>query len=96
MKFFQKNKGTILFILLFIAGIYFYENFFKSDVALVEEGASAETIGNDIIALDASLQRVTLDLSLFDTPTYKALTDFTPVIIPQPVGRSHPFNPIGK
>jgi hypothetical protein len=96
MKSFEKNKGTWMAIIIFILVIILYKTFFQADQAIVEEGASAAAIGNDIIALDQSLSNVTLDLSLLNTPTYRALVDFSPTITPQPVGRNHPFDPIGK
>jgi len=83
-------------IILFVIFIMAYKTFFPSDQAVADQGADATAIGNDIIALDQSLSKVTLDLSLFNTSTYKALVDFSPTVTPQPVGRAHPFNPIGK
>ncbi|MBX4189362.1 hypothetical protein KW785_02075 [Candidatus Parcubacteria bacterium] len=97
MKSLEKNKGTLIAIILFVLVIIFYNFFFKADQAISEEGVTAETIGNDIIALDQSLEAVTLDTAgLFNTPAYRALADFSPKLSPQPVGRAHPFDPVGK
>ncbi len=96
MKSLEKNKGTIIALILFALVMVFYQVFFKAEEAVVDQGASAAAVGNDIIALGRSLDDVTLDLTLFNSPLYRALVDFSPNLVPQPVGRSHPFDPVGK
>jgi hypothetical protein len=96
MKSFEKNKGTWIAVIVFIMVIILYKLFFQADQTIVDQGASAAAVGDDIIAMDQSLSQVTLDLSLLNTPTYRALVDFSPTLTPQPVGRTRPFDPVGK
>jgi hypothetical protein len=42
-----------------------------------------------------SLQSVTLNDSLFSSPSFQALKDFTTPITSEPVGRNDPFAPVG-
>jgi hypothetical protein len=96
MKTFSKNKGTWAAVLIFIAVIFLYKTFFAGDTSLEDQGAAASAVGDDILAMQARLDSVNLDLSLFSSPDYQALVDFSPILPTEPVGRAHPFDPLGK
>ncbi len=96
MKSLSNNKGTIVAVILFLAVIFVYHSFFAGTNTIEDQSASAEAAGNDILALEQSLDNVNLDLSLFSSPTYQALVDYSPVLPTLPIGRAHPFDPIGK
>lgn len=95
MKTLQKNKGMLLAIALFIAVIFFYNSFFKGETMPAEE-ASASAVGTDLVNLFNTLQAVSLTTDLFSSPAYRGLTDFSAEIPDQPVGRTNPFDPIGR
>jgi hypothetical protein len=96
MKSLSNNKGTIVAVILFLAVIFVYRSFFASTDSVTDQSASAESAGNDILALEQSLDNVNFDLALFSTPTYRALVDYSPVLPTLPIGRPHPFDPIAK
>ncbi len=101
MKALQKNKSIVIAIILFLVAIYVYKTFFVVDPLLQDDsGITAEAlgvdVGSDLVALNASLQAVTLDTSLFGTPAYKTLIDFSSELGEQPTGRRNPFAIIGS
>jgi hypothetical protein len=92
MKALKDNKGTVIAVILVIIGLFVYKSFFSSSAAVDDTATAA--VGSDVIALNARLQTVTLSQTVFTTPAYKALIDFTTPIPVQPVGRANPFDPI--
>lgn len=94
MQTIKNNKGILISIIIFIAGIWIYKSFFApSDV--IELDTSGKAIGNDILELNSNLQTVTLDKTLFGTTAYKSLVDFSTTVPLQPIGRTNPFAIIG-
>lgn len=97
MKALQKNKFTILAIVIFLIVIFFYNTFIKENQVIVEEGNEvAQAIGADLLALSEELRQVSLETELFTTKLYMALTDFSNPIPPQPIGRTNPFDLLGR
>jgi hypothetical protein len=97
MKALQKNKFTILAIVIFFVVIFFYNSFIKENQVIVEEGSeAAQAIGADLLALSDELRQVNLGTELFTTKLYLALTDFSNPIPPQPIGRANPFDLLGR
>ncbi len=97
MKALQKNKFTLLAIVVFFIVIFFYNTFVKENKVMVEEGSeAAQTVGADLLALSDELRQVTLNTELFSTKLYLALTDFSTPLPPQPVGRTNPFDLFGR
>lgn len=96
MKSLEKNQGVVLTILLVIGGIFVYRTFFATpiDPTLVAPDITTQGPGKDVVDLYQSLQSVTLDTSLFSSPGYRSLVDFTTPISPQPIGRRNPFDKI--
>ncbi|RJQ34136.1 hypothetical protein C4568_03295 [Candidatus Parcubacteria bacterium] len=41
------------------------------------------------------LQEVDLDSPIFANPSFQVLKDFTTPVIPEPIGRTNPFAPLG-
>lgn len=62
---------------------------------LVSEDAAAPTVGGDLIVLLGRLQSLSLDSTVFSNPIFRNLVDFGVELVPEPVGRSNPFAPIG-
>ncbi len=74
-------------------GVY---KLFLSDSVISDGSVAAENIGTDIIALNASIERVNLDAAIFSSSAYRRLVDFSVQIPSQPVGRLNPFDVIGR
>jgi hypothetical protein len=96
MELLQKNKSLIIGVIILGAAFFAYANFFKPEAGSTSADLSAEEIGSDVLALYASLQSVSLDQSLFSSPLYRNLQDFSTTLSSQPVGRTNPFDIIGR
>ena len=94
MELLRKNSKMIILALVLGGAFYVYTTFFGGDV-VVEQDASAEQVGSEILALKNSLESVNLDQSLFSYSTYKSLIDFSTPLPQQTPGRLNPFNLIG-
>lgn len=93
---FSANKGILAAIVIFIILMVIYKIFFRHDVEFIPDETVASTIGDDILNLKTELEKVNFDQSLFSLPDYLGLVDLT-VPVPQfPVGRSNPFDIIGR
>ncbi len=95
MESLKKNKGIILAVVVFIIAIGAYK-LFSTNVSITSDQQAAKIIGADIIALNASIERVNLDPALFSSRSYKNLVDFSTPIPSQPIGRLNPFDLIGR
>ena len=51
-------------------------------------------VGTDVLTLLNQIQSLRIDKSIFESPEYQSLNDFSVAIPPQPVGRPNPFAPI--
>lgn len=92
----QKNKNLIIAIVVILLAFWAYNTFFKSEGLVTSDNIAADEVGSDVLDLSASLQSVTLDQSLFASPLYKHLIDFSLPIPSQPSGRVNPFDIIGR
>ncbi len=95
MKSLKNNKGVIAAIIIFVFGMFIYNMLFKSDELLVGDTEKV-AVGSDLVEIYSNLEKVTLDTLLFSSPGYKKLTDFSVEVPLQPVGRSNPFDVIGR
>lgn len=93
MQSILKSKAFLGIILLFILGTLGYRLFMPTDVSKEE---SALSIGKDLIELSDQLSRAQPSQTLLSTSGYRYLTDFTAPIPQQPLGRSNPFQTIGR
>lgn len=93
MKTLTKNKSTIVAIVLLVLVLYAYSMFKDS---FISPHVAQENIGADIVELFASLEKVSLNQSLFSSPMYRPLNNFSPILVEQPTGRNNPFNVIGR
>ena len=96
MKTLEKHKTTILALIVFLAIIFVYKSFFKVNSTVSTESANAQNIGTDLVDMYNNLEKVALDQTLFSSPGYRALSDFSVALLPQPVGRSNPFDILGR
>lgn len=95
MEILKKNKNLIATVVLLVLVFWAYTTFFKVDSSTPTD-ATARAVGSDVLSLYASLQAVTLDQSIFSSPLYRNLSDFSPQLTSQPVGRTNPFDAIGR
>ena len=56
----------------------------------------ASDADRDLVTTLLELRSVSLDGNIFTDPAFRALTDFGSQIVPEPVGRSNPFAPLGN
>lgn len=96
MKILAKNKGILTVVAIFIATMFVYNLFFRSETILVPDESRASSIGDDLLKTYRELQAVTFDQALFSSPGYLNLTDYSASIPEQAVGRSNPFGVIGR
>ena len=96
MKKLTENKGIFGAVAVFILVIFLYNVFFKTDSDVAPSELEATSIGDDLLKIHADLQKVTFDQALFTSPSYVGLTDFGVSIPEQAVGRSNPFDIIGR
>jgi hypothetical protein len=95
MQILQKNRSLIIAIAIFAAVIWGYSTFFKTDSSVTVD-VDTQAVGSDVLALYSSLQSVSIDQSIFASPLYKNLTDFSRALENQPIGRANPFDVIGR
>jgi hypothetical protein len=93
LKSLKKYQNTLIAVFLFAAGFYLY-NMFGPNLALLE--SSDETVGSDLVELLGRLEAAKLDQSLFNSPVYKSLSDFSVEVPSQPTGRRNPFDILGR
>ncbi|MCI0619678.1 hypothetical protein L0Y40_01430 [Candidatus Wolfebacteria bacterium] len=97
MNFLKQHKTAITILVLVILIFVAYGVFSGSgdEDVLVSEDAAAPTVGGDLIVLLGRLQSLSLDSTVFSNPIFRNLVDFGVELVPEPVGRSNPFAPIG-
>ncbi len=91
---------TILIVVIFgTLGFFIWRGFSADEtdtLGVVTTGTLDENnqpIGADIEALLAQLNEVKIDATLFESPAYKSLNDYTNTIPPLPQGKVNPFAP---
>ena len=96
METFSKGKGILGLVAIFVVGMFLYNLFFKPESASIVSSLDSTGAGNELIKIRQELQAVTFDQTLFTSPGFVNLIDFSTAITPQPTGRSNPFNTIGR
>ncbi|MEI6191040.1 MAG: hypothetical protein WCP24_01560 [bacterium] len=88
--------GAAVVIIAFVVFKIFFSNNTPSDTTLVPDQTIITVAGSqDILALLSSLNKVTLDDSIFSDRIFISLTNFERPIEDQAIGRQNPFLPIG-
>jgi hypothetical protein len=99
MSFITRYRTWIGVVLFVIVAFFVYSYFFTGAPQPVLTSAPASTnaqVDADLIALLATLHSITLDDSIFHDPTFMSLKDFSQTLVPEPVGRTNPFAPLGS
>lgn len=96
---FSKNKILAIGLLVVaVVGYYIFRSSQPPEEALtsVTSGAPA-TIGQEIIIELNRLKALrNIKDDIFKDPKFTSLQDFTQTVVPQSVGRSNPFSPVGS
>jgi len=88
--------GAVVVIIAFVVFKVFFSNNTPSDTTLVPDQTNITVAGSqNILALLSSLNKVTLDDSIFSDRIFTSLTSFERPIEDQAIGRENPFLPIG-
>ena len=101
----QANKRQkflmVVLIVVVIGAVIFFISFNSSNIVISEMtfddfGNPIETlaVGQDLINLLDRLQSVELDSSIFNSPAFKSLTDYSIQLPTIPQGRLNPFQSI--
>jgi hypothetical protein len=95
MQFLKDNKLYIGLILLAVAGIWAYMNFFAGPASSATVTADTQSpLSQDVLATLSSLHTIKLDTTIFSDPLFTSLTDYGVAIPPQKAGRRNPFAPL--
>lgn len=95
MNSFKKYQTTILVVILLIGAFYVYRTFFGGSTTVAVD-QNAQQIGTDVLNLKQKLEDASFDKTLFSSPVFQSLVDFSTTIPSQPQGRSNPFDVIGR
>jgi hypothetical protein len=99
MSFFSKYRTVILVGILVIAAFAVYSYFFASapQQSLTATAVTSNAaVDQDLITLLTTLKSIKLDASIFSDPAFQSLQDFSQALVPEPVGRTNPFAPLGS
>ncbi len=95
----KTQKIFIIVIVLLLLGVFGYRVFTKEPDVLVDESAvlsDTEIAGKDILILVEKLKAISIDQSLFSSPMFSNLRDFSQTVFPESKGRTNPFATIGS
>ncbi len=97
---FQKYKKIILIagaiVLLFVVYTVFLKKDAEPVLSTSSRTSALSTQDNELITLLSQLRTIDLDRSLYSDPVFLSLSDFSVVLIPEPISRPNPFAPIGS
>lgn len=97
----KRYKLALLLILLAIGSFVAYQMLYVdggiTSLLVSQRGTeiSGNVVGREIINLLDELQEISLSRDIFNDPAFRSLIDFEQDILPEPIGRSNPFAPIG-
>jgi hypothetical protein len=93
----SKSTGTFIIIGLLVLGAAAYLLFgFDGAAGVSADGPPATPAEQTFLTLTSRIDPVTLDMSVFSDPRFKALEDIRVAIIPEESGRIDPFAPLGR
>jgi hypothetical protein len=92
MKTLNENKNSLIALVVVVLVFAGYKYFFGGQPVILDP--ASQNIGNDVVELNQRLQTVNLDRTIFSSPGYRALIDFSTVVQDQPKGRPNPFDQI--
>lgn len=95
-----KNKlivGLLVAVVIVVAWYFLRDAGGVQEESLLatESFAGASGADKDLVATLLQLRTVSLEGTIFSDPVFQSLKDFGSQIIPEPVGRRNPFEPLG-
>ncbi|MDE1874788.1 MAG: hypothetical protein KGI79_00600 [Patescibacteria group bacterium] len=99
MKGLNKNYiiiGALVVVVAVGAYIYLNRSGSQSDQLLSSATSTTDGLDTNLLAALRSLQVIRLDSSIFSSPVWASLNDFSQPLPPEPAGRPDPFAPIGS
>lgn len=100
MGFIAHNKWTLLGLGVIVAGFVWYASSGTSVPAKLlsteAAGGGASPVDKNLLENLLTLRAVTLDGTILQDPAFLSLQDFGTQIVPEPIGRSDPFAPLGS
>lgn len=98
MHLIKQYQAVIAIVAVIAAAFIAYSIFFThAETPVLTESSVAEAqnqVDQQLIALLLTLHGIELDASLFDDDRFKSLRDFGQELVPEPVGRPNPFEPL--
>jgi hypothetical protein len=94
-----KNRIVLLILAgVVVAGVIWY-SFLREKtpqpLLQTEDLTQATSVDSDVVAILLQLRAVSLSGTIFSDPAFVSLQDFGSQIVPEPIGRTNPFAPIG-
>lgn len=87
----------IALIIVAVVGYYIFMSGGDEEAVSTETVVEVPTIGQElVIELNRLKALQNIDDKIFADPVFSSLKDFTQPVVPQPLGRSNPFAPIGS
>jgi hypothetical protein len=91
MKSLESHKGIVIAVVLFALVILAY-NYLAPSTSTVAPDLVTAGPGAEVVSLYSSLQSITFDQSIFTSPSYESLTDFSTPLPTEAIGRTSPFD----
>jgi len=100
----SSNKTTLIIGIIIVVvlggGWYFYSKGSSSSstsqlISSTPSGTEAG-VGADVLSILNSVSSIRIDTSLFSSPAYQSLVDYSITVPSQAVGRPNPFAPVGQ
>jgi hypothetical protein len=105
MQWIKKNMLLIgILVIVIVGGVWYGMSgggvqegpLLTTDVVNDSGSPTEDTVDRDLVETLLTLRAITLSGTIFNDPAFKALQDFGTTIVPEPVGRSNPFAPVGN
>ena len=91
----QSIQKTIVILVAVLLVVYIGYGLVTSTPDASAVDPNADTSSQDILSLVDRLSKISIDQSVFSSPTFTSLVDFSVGIINEDKGRPNPFAPIG-
>ncbi len=90
------QKILIGIVAIFLLGFLAYREITKVPDASLVVDPNGEAVGQDILNLAREFESTSIDRSLFSSPLFTSLVDFSVALYPEPQGRPNPFAPLSS
>lgn len=101
MSFLMQHKlVSVLAVLLVVAGVWYGLSASSAPAPILttdggtDGSVTTSSQDQDIVGTLLTLRAVTLKGTIFQDPAYRTLQDYSTTIVPEPVGKQNPFDPL--